>query len=314
MTIISENIKKYIRANNPELSEEEVMEKARIIAGDSTDTSEVPEVPEVPEVLDTPEVPEVLDAPQVTHSEITHDPDTGTAREFMEHREEQWSDRIVDFTRMSPEELTANDLNWRRHPDLQVETMRSALSTLGVIQSIIFNRTTGKLVDGHLRLALAIEDGQKTLPVTIVELSEEEEKLALASYDPLSAMAVADAAKFQELVDSMGHINQDGALKDLIDGMQDSLGLLADADAQTLEDLQEEYGFDETDDVVDAYWPNVVVKQVDPDIVTRFEFLLKAANGNTEGEKFGYLVSILERDIGLRNKAVKLQAAAESNT
>jgi predicted RNA binding protein with dsRBD fold (UPF0201 family) len=56
-------------------------------------------------------------------------------------------------------------------------------------------------VDGHLRVTLALRQGDDTpVPVTYVELSEAEESLALATLDPLSAMAYADKQKLDELL------------------------------------------------------------------------------------------------------------------
>lgn len=56
------------------------------------------------------------------------------------------------------------------------------------------------MVDGHLRVAMAISQGQPTIPVTWVELSEAEEKMALATLDPLSALAGADKEQLDALL------------------------------------------------------------------------------------------------------------------
>ena len=53
------------------------------------------------------------------------------------------------------------------------------------------NQTTGFVVDGHARVAMAISRGER-VPVVYVELTEEEEALILATLDPLSAMAGTD--------------------------------------------------------------------------------------------------------------------------
>ena len=68
------------------------------------------------------------------------------------------------------------------------------------MQSVIVNRTTGYLVDGHLRVELAKAAGQSSIPVVYVELSEEEEQVILASLDPIGAMATADRDKLAELL------------------------------------------------------------------------------------------------------------------
>ena len=62
------------------------------------------------------------------------------------------------------------------------------------------NRRTGHVIDGHLRVKLAISRGEPTVPVLYVDLSDEEERLVLATLDPLSAMAATDAAKLDELL------------------------------------------------------------------------------------------------------------------
>ncbi len=49
------------------------------------------------------------------------------------------------------------------------------------------NRVTGNMLDGHLRTELALERGESYLDVTYVELSPEEERLVLATLDPLGA-------------------------------------------------------------------------------------------------------------------------------
>jgi ParB-like chromosome segregation protein Spo0J len=65
---------------------------------------------------------------------------------------------------------------------------------------VIVNRTTGHLVDGHLRAELALGRGDATIPVAYVELSPEEEDLILASLDPISAMAARDDEKLRQLL------------------------------------------------------------------------------------------------------------------
>ncbi|MDA1241306.1 MAG: hypothetical protein O2798_10775, partial [Chloroflexi bacterium] len=53
----------------------------------------------------------------------------------------------------------------------------------------IVNQRTGHVVDGHARIVLAISRGEAAVPVVYVDLDEDEERLILATLDPLSAMA-----------------------------------------------------------------------------------------------------------------------------
>jgi hypothetical protein len=111
-----------------------------------------------------------------------------------------WRNRIVASGEADPAAITDNPLNWRVHPKVQRATVEDSLDKIGWIQRTIINRTTGHLIDGHLRVASAAARGETSIPVDYVELSLEEEKAALASLDPSSAMAVMDGEKLTELL------------------------------------------------------------------------------------------------------------------
>ena len=74
------------------------------------------------------------------------------------------------------------------------------LDTVGYVAQVIVNQRTGHLVDGHLRVEEALSLGQPSIPAVYVDLSEDEERLVLASLDPLAAMATTDEAKLRELL------------------------------------------------------------------------------------------------------------------
>lgn len=111
-----------------------------------------------------------------------------------------WRSRIIGYSDEPVDQLLANPGNWRIHPKAQQEALAGVLREVGVVQNVLCNRTTGRMIDGHLRVTLAMRDNQPTVPVTWVELSEAEEALVLATLDPLSAMASADAQKLDELL------------------------------------------------------------------------------------------------------------------
>jgi len=112
-----------------------------------------------------------------------------------------WKNRIVEFKEMPVAELIENPKNWRKHTSKQEQALFGVLTEVGVVQNVIFNQRTGRLVDGHLRVSLATKNGESTLPTTIVDLSDEEEDLILATLDPLSALAGTDAEKHALLLD-----------------------------------------------------------------------------------------------------------------
>ena len=113
----------------------------------------------------------------------------------------EWKSRIVGEGERPAIEFTANPSNFRLHPDSQRQALRGSLSDLGWIQRVIVNRTTGNLIDGHARVEEALLLGNDTpVPFTEVELSEEEEALALTLLDPISAEAETSRAKLEMLL------------------------------------------------------------------------------------------------------------------
>ena len=119
-----------------------------------------------------------------------------------------WKNRIVGHEEVDADQLLGNERNPRIHPKYQQDALTGVLDDIGWIQDVIVNKRTSPewggdrgietLVDGHLRVLLAISKGAK-VPVKYVDLSPEEERLALATFDPISALAGYDA----ELLDGL---------------------------------------------------------------------------------------------------------------
>ena len=110
-----------------------------------------------------------------------------------------WTNRIVGHGEVPPGELVPNPGNWRRHSRAQRRALAKLLRTVGWVRDVIVNRRTGLLIDGHLRVLLAIENGEETIPVLYVDLDEAEEALVLATLDPIAAMAGADLPALESL-------------------------------------------------------------------------------------------------------------------
>jgi ParB-like chromosome segregation protein Spo0J len=111
-----------------------------------------------------------------------------------------WRSRIVGHGEEAPDQLLANPLNFRVHPKPQQGALAGVLDEVGWVQDVIVNQQTGHVIDGHLRVSLAISRNEPSIPVVYVDLNEAEEKLILATIDPLSAMAATDAEKLDELL------------------------------------------------------------------------------------------------------------------
>ena len=82
---------------------------------------------------------------------------------------------------------------------------------------VLVNRTTGNVFDGHLRIELALARDEPTVPVTYVALSDDEERLVLASLDTLAAMATAEEEQLAALL--AGLDPADDALRALLDDL-----------------------------------------------------------------------------------------------
>ena len=100
----------------------------------------------------------------------------------------RWQNRIVGEDMVDADQLLANPTNWRIHPKHQQEALAGVLDNVGWVQRVIVNQRSGHVIDGHLRASLAISRGEQ-VPVIYVDVDEDEERLILATLDPLAGMA-----------------------------------------------------------------------------------------------------------------------------
>lgn len=112
--------------------------------------------------------------------------------------ESSWQNRITRTGEEDPRDLQANPANWRTHGQEQRDIAVAMIGSTGWVRDVIVNETTGHLLDGHMRVALAVERRMPTVPVSYVALTEEEEALALATFDPLAELALTDTGKLSQ--------------------------------------------------------------------------------------------------------------------
>lgn len=115
-------------------------------------------------------------------------------------RARRWRNRIIGHGIARVDELLANPRNARIHPKSQSDALEGVLESVGIVQDVIVNQRTGFMLDGHLRVSLALRRGEPDLPVKYVDLNEAEEALVLATFDPIGALAIADTGKLDELI------------------------------------------------------------------------------------------------------------------
>ncbi|KPV54289.1 hypothetical protein SE17_04715, partial [Kouleothrix aurantiaca] len=108
-----------------------------------------------------------------------------------------WQNRIVGHEEVDPLTLKAHPKNVRTHASAQRRLMESALDELGHVGKIVVSQRTRRVLNGHLRVELAIGRDEETIPVTWIDVDEQEELVVLAFFDQIGDGAKIDAAKLQ---------------------------------------------------------------------------------------------------------------------
>lgn len=115
----------------------------------------------------------------------------------------RFRDRIKEVRKIRARELLDNEGNWRTHPALQRESLTGVLREVGKADVLLayYSARQGNqltLFDGHLRKDI---DPDEEWTVAITDLNDEEADKMLLVLDPLAAMAGADKAKVEELLE-----------------------------------------------------------------------------------------------------------------
>ncbi len=130
------------------------------------------------------------------------------------------------------------------------EKLKANLKRVGLINALIWNRTTGNLVGGHQRIAI-LDSLMRTqdylIPVDVVELSEAEEKAQNVALNNSDMQGTWDLVKMKDLV--TGGLDLEGAGLDVgevtaVFGMDVISGLDApqiESLAQQIRDSQEKH-------------------------------------------------------------------------
>lgn len=131
-----------------------------------------------------------------------------------------WQNRIIGLEYKPAYELLANAKNPRRHPAYQREALRGSLDTLGWYDVVIENQRTGELLDGHARIEEQLtKDENALVPVLVVDMSQEEQDLALMEHDFITLLATYDKNALENLLHDVNTDNE--ALQQLAASMSD---------------------------------------------------------------------------------------------
>lgn len=129
----------------------------------------------------------------------------------------QWRNRITRYAEVAPDSLLANPRNWRIHPQHQQEALRGVIAEVGYVDPVLVQEGTDVVIDGHLRVTLALRDGIPTIPVAYVDLTDEEAALVLATFDPIASLAVADREQVDALLREVH--TDDAAIQQLLSSL-----------------------------------------------------------------------------------------------
>lgn len=151
-----------------------------------------------------------------------------------------WRNRIVRTGEEAPDQLLANPKNWRIHPKHQQAALEGVLGDVGWVQQVIVNERTGHVVDGHLRVSLALRRDEPRVPVVYVDLSEDEEALILATLDPITALAAMDREQLGDLLTDVH--TSDAGLRALLTDLEAETAKATFADAAPRHDSRDVLG------------------------------------------------------------------------
>lgn len=144
-------------------------------------------------------------------------------------------DRVRELRRVPASELRPNPRNWRTHPAGQRAALEGVLAEIGYADALLARELPDgslELIDGHLRRDTTPD---ALVPVLVVDVTEAEANLLLASLDPLAALAGADAQKLDALLREVN--TGDEALQGMLAELAEKTGVTPpDFAPATLED------------------------------------------------------------------------------
>lgn len=86
----------------------------------------------------------------------------------------------MEIRTLKAAQLAAADYNPRRDlqpEDAEYQKLRRSMETFGYVEPIIWNERTGRVVGGHQRLKVLLEQGREDIEAVVVDLEEKDEKV-----------------------------------------------------------------------------------------------------------------------------------------
>ena len=186
--------------------------------------------------------------------------------------------RKVETRTVKASDLIPNPLNWRRHPEHQRSVLTGVMDQIGDVDYLKVVEVDGELmlIDGHLRADIA---GDEDVDVVVLDLDEDEQKMILATFDPIGALAQAEEQPVRSLLSSIEF--PEGSLGVLLSGMRRQFIF----EPAPLDQLVTQYGEPDPS----AFWPEVRIKAPQT-TVDAFNEILETFSGITNAERLKSLV------------------------
>jgi len=134
----------------------------------------------------------------------------------------RWQDRVIGLEYHKGREIHDHPRQWRLHPVVQQQALWGVLEEIGKAGALRVYRGDGSLfpglegeliaIDGHLRKG---QDLDEPWPCVMLDVTDAESCTLIAVYDPMAAMAGADAGALAELLEQVS--TEDEAVQRLLD-------------------------------------------------------------------------------------------------
>lgn len=201
----------------------------------------------------------------------------------------------LDIRTVRASELQADPRNYRGHPEHQEDAVRLALAEVGnVIPLLARENADGQLIliDGHLRAQIY---GDQEVPVIVLNVSEHQAGVLLASYNELTGRARVEESALQDLVRSLQGIS-DETMELLSTVLSTVLPDIGPVDLSQLDDKDEDRNVGDDEDDGDKVTLDIYLPKAEYDaIVAAAE--AKADEHSFNGLDSYFLIWLLESAI-----------------
>ena len=106
------------------------------------------------------------------------------------------------------EEINVDDyeafgLNWKKHPSNQLNLFRKLMKEVGFVSTVLVNKRTHHILDGHMRMGELKKRGIKKVPAVVLDVDEAMEAKIVTTFDLLGKKSSKKKSTFLELVKSI---------------------------------------------------------------------------------------------------------------